>query len=431
MAIFSSTQHLLPWSRSSALMGATCVFGLTLAGLLAGCGGSGGDQPVPTQINNTNNTQNTARRRGIRGRILAPNGTTPIEGALVYAPVNQTRAAASSRQAPPEPVIAQAVTDALGNFQIDAIPGGEVVIKVIKGQWRYQFIAPDAGGDVTEIPPALTILPSNPQSGGARIAVVLGSFDHMEDILAKLGMGTVDANGSLQRGTETFDLYPDPGPLFSDPARLAQYDIVFVNCGADESPLESDAAKNNIRNYVNAGGILYATDLAYDYVEQVFPDGADFLGSETTPPGQPEQPGDAERGQSGITSDAAVLEARLKNWLAARNLLNPDQTLHIQGFAGGWAVIDIAPPGTTVWVQGPVDFSRSRLAGTPHQHGSLSAPPSGRQEPVRPVKPLTITFPFGQGKVLYSSYHTVHGEGGDPLAMSPQEQVLSFLVFEL
>ena len=59
----------------------------------------------------------------------------------------------------------------------------------------------------------------------------------------------------------------------------------------------------------------------------------------------------------------------------------------------------------TVWTRGPVSWSSG--SGT---------------------KPLTMTFPSGAGKVLYSSYHTA---GASHPYMLPQERILQYLIFEI
>jgi len=79
------------------------------------------------------------------------------------------------------------------------------------------------------------------------MAVVTGDYDRMEDILAKLGFGSLNSWGQLELGTETFDLYDgnyslpnasyrDFPDIFNDndgdsKPDIYNYDIVFINCG--------------------------------------------------------------------------------------------------------------------------------------------------------------------------------------------------------
>lgn len=343
----------------------------------------------------------------IQGTVYAPNGETPIAGARVWVPGAGTQARLT--------IAAETTTDALGRFTLQNLPAGAVTVNVTKGQWATSFTATVVADQVTNVPAADTTMPSA-GAGAVRIAVFKGSFDHMENVLAKLGFGEVDEWGMLVPDTETFDVYDSSElpAVFADLAQLQQYDLIFVNCGADEEPLWTNLATTvaNVRAYVEGGGRLYATDLAYDYVEQAFPEAIDFLDSDTTPPNEPEELGVAESGSSDIEVDAEVLDANLHSWLTGRGAIQDDSTVHIKGFAAGWAVINAAGPGTKIWVQGPVTYGWSAM--TPEVH------------------PLTVTFEAGDGLVLYTSYHTADDYSGTtPTELLPQEQVLAYLAFEL
>ncbi len=384
---------------------------------------------------------NPVQRGTVEGVVYAPDGTTVIAGALVYVPVNQTRETKVSRQAgtPPEQSYTSTTSGPDGRFRLSDVPSGPVLIRFLKGAFSLARVVSVTAGQTTALAKADTTFPAT-GTGAARLAVVTGSFDRIENVLAKLGLGTTDEFGSLQFGTQKFDIYngggnsPEGAPtargLLEDPARLAQYNIVFINCGADEEPLDSQQVRANLRNYVSNGGSLYVTDLAYDYVEQIFPGAIDFLGSDNTPADQPEQQGVAELGEGGAT-DASVLDATMQAWLGSRNALTAGGAVHIDGLIGGFAVMNqlLAPNGKE-WIRGPVSFSepgRSAAAGSGgHSHQQR---PTSRASRAQGIKPLTVTFPFGAGRVLYTSYHTVEADkGGDLL---PQEQVLAYLMFEL
>lgn len=279
-------------------------------------------------------------------------------------------------------------------------------------------------------------------------------------MLAKVGFGELvtDKNsfdyGTLELGTETFDLYdgyeslpeeyPDMGALFEDmdgdgKADINNYDIVFINCGASPEyifPKQSQKGKlshrqfhnmhthskevlarnqvSTIRDYVENGGTLYITDLSYNYAEQVFPAYIDFLGDPDTPADEPEQMGIADQGKSDITVRGDILENQLKDWLSvvkcgSDSCLNEEnQTVKIRGFAPAWAVMNGAHEGsgTRLWVEGAVEWVEGG-SGT---------------------KPLTASFSVGSGKVIYSSYHTIEDE--HTTEFHPQERILQYLVFE-
>ena len=135
------------------------------------------------------------------------------------------------------------------------------------------------------------------------------------------------------------------------------------------------------------------------------------LGAKTA---TPETPDLAKVGSGDITTDVTV-DAALKTWLQGipcrdGNCVQPNGTVHIDGFLGGWVVMHGAHPGKAssvkTWASGNVSWGDSGAG----------------------VKPLTVTFPVGAGKVLYTSYHT---EPSPEAGFLPQERILQYLVFEL
>ena len=272
-------------------------------------------------------------------------------------------------------------------------------------------------------------LPKEAAEGAPRIAVVTGAFDRMEVILAKLGLATIDA-GEIDYATAAFTMFDgnqfgefdDVTDLFAiNPAtnmpRIAEFDIVFVNCGADTMLFESDENLATLRTYVQNGGVLYATDWAYDFVEQSIPEYLRFAGESDANPAQPHGLGEAQIGLSDITISATVRDPLLAAWLDGVTC-NGDEacrggngSLHIEGFLGGWAVMEGA---------------HSALASVVSAHVSGIVPDVG---PPDQERPLSVAFPFGEGQVIYSSYHTVH-EGESSTSFYPQERVLQYLVFE-
>ena len=268
------------------------------------------------------------------------------------------------------------------------------------------------------------------------MAVVTGHYDRMQNVLAKLGFGEIDSFGNLVLGTEKFDLYdgdgsldssyPDFDTIFNDgdgdsKPDIHNYDIVFINCETSYENLLSDSSRVQIlREYVRNGGRLYVTDRSYDFIERVFPEFIDFYLSDYTPEADPETMNAAQQGNGGITTEADVKDNMLKEWLKVVSCVdtmdNPVECVNpstgkvqIGGFASDWAVMN--GPHTSkasevkIWVEGPVEF------GYPIDSG---------------IKPLTASFPFGSGKVLFTSYHT---EAANITGLLPQERILQYLVF--
>lgn len=462
MEIFITKNYLKKTARNFKMKTMYKKFIAIFAGLIimAGCGkdSTTGPDDGPEDFTGTST---------ITGKVVAPDGSTPISGATVYVPngspktiipqvsvSGQTGSLQAACTEPPEAASAKTCTEADGSFQFDVpIESGKVTLKVKKGVFTFSATL-DVSGPTASV--GNVQMPDDTDALSAKIAVVTGAYDRMQDILAKLGFGELDAIGQLELGTEQFDLYngdfslpesyPEYVELFEDrdgdgEPDMNNYDIVFFNCGADEFPLEESNLKqaghqhgkrktggsstlldqadiDALRAYVENGGTLYVTDLAYDYVEQAFPEFIDYHGSDTTAAADPEPLNLAEVGEDGITTEATILDSDLRSWMEAvsceaGSCLNGDGTVHVAGFLSGWAVIDGQESGSTV------NFSVK---------GTVSWYHAGTFNLTSGAKVLTAEFPAGSGKVIYSSYHTVE-EDPSP-GWKPQERILQYLVFE-
>lgn len=371
----------------------------------------------------------------ITGKLLAPDSTTPISNALVYVPdstIATIKTQALACGTPPNANWAATCTGPDGSFSFQAETSlNSIKLVFKKGSFETETSINIQNGQANV---GNVKLQNDPTKGAPKMAVVTGSYDQIQNVLAKLGFGEVQ-NGGLKLGTEKFDLYdgddsletsdPSIQALFEDgsdagtEADIFNYDIVFFNCGTEELLTPQDTAL--LREYVQKGGKIYASDLAYDYVEQSFPEYIDFYGSDHIEETAPEEIGMAQVGNSDITSEATV-DAGLKAWLQSvtcrnGNCVNPDGKVHIEGFAGGWAIINQAHTAkkadVKVWATGNVTW----MDTSGDEVVNMSA-----------VKPLTVTFPFGTGKVLYTSYHS---EPGVEAGLIAQERILQYLVFEL
>ena len=381
----------------------------------------------------------------IGGVLLAPDGSTPIAGATVYVPVSaksikklNSDLFAADCSEPDEAYIVYTCTDYDGSFELNVaqIEGSSFTLRIAKGSFIKDFIIDlnTSGNNLGNL-----ALPSDPGEGAGYFAVVTGSYDRMQDILAKLGMGEIDSYYKLVQGTEKFDLYDGAysfdfdiplfeeifatDPLIGNP-KIESYDMVFINCGNNyEYEILADADKISIlRQYVNNGGKLYITDQSYDFVEQVFPEYIDFYGNDEVSETTAEEMDIAQIGDDGITSNATINDNQLLSWLKTiscegGSCLNSDNTVHIAGFLSGWTLINGAHPAKSsevkIWITGPVSWYDWYL-----EDGEGSG-----------LKPLTVSFSFGLGKVLYTSYHTE--EENPSSGFWSQERILQYLVFEL
>jgi len=377
--------------------------------------------------------------------LTTPNGVDPVSGATVWIPASSSISAAEVQiirnsltdsegetcDEPTETASDSECTNAAGQATLTCSGTGSTTVKYLKGSFSGSTTI-SCGAAPATAPVATTSI---------NMAVVTGEFDRMQDVLAKLGFGTVTSLGRLELGTQTFTLYDGDDTLSDtdydnwadvmlDTTKLALHDIIFINCDefvlGDELDTDTSTKIANLRSYVLAGGKLYVTDLSYDYVEQAFPEFVNFKdgGSGTSA----ETAGAAEDGSNSFFDENATVEvAALGTWLDGRTVntgnnetdcstttvngttgaRNTDGSIFIGDFLSGWAMMDGAEAGATIttWITGTDVDSQDR--------------------------PLTVTFDAGSsgGRVLYSSYHT--SESCPTTGFWPQERVLQYLVFEL
>lgn len=227
----------------------------------------------------------------------------------------------------------------------------------------------------------------------------------------------------LFEGTDFFGGGSPAQELLENRVMLMQYDIVFMNCGADiADPLDTDMVlddprvRENLRAFVDGGGRFFATDRAYDAVEAFAPAYVDFMGGANGLTASREPRAAAEVGIGEERATGRVLDTQLRDWLGEIGALQGVDMIPIQGFLSDWAVIDEtnAMGGAKVWIEGEV----------PWYEGAAMTERRG-------VQPLTVTFEIGCGRTLFSSYHTVEGFEGGGSRLTPQEDVLAYLVLEI
>ncbi len=329
----------------------------------------------------------------LRGVVYLPDGSTPVPEAVIFSKKTGKKTK----------------TDAKGFFELSTTLPDVLVVR--KGIFSEEFRVEK---DRVEL-----VLPSR-QEGRPKVAVITGSYDKLEGILSRMGIkfSLYDGNNSLDN-----EKFPNADALFTDgngdgKPEIFNYDFLVINCGTSYEIefLYDEEAKATLREFVERGGRLLVTDTSYDFVEQVFPEYIDFLGSEDTPPNEPEIMDAAEEGKGGIVVKGVVREPLLKDWLSTVPCYEggkPVECIHrgkvrINGFVNGWAVIDGVHRGmenkVKVLVEGEVQWSGGKG-----------------------VKPLTVLFEAGRGKVIFSSYHT---KPHAPDTLPPQERILQYLLLQ-
>jgi hypothetical protein len=204
------------------------------------------------------------------------------------------------------PILASATSDATGAWTISGnVPVGAEFLLVTKvGKFRRASrvtVPANAACESTTLSTAVannpTRLPRDLDDGLAvnipRIAVSTGQIDAMECVFEKIGIAhdQFDNFGGVARihlyrggnntaaGARIDDSTPRESALYDTIGRMEQYDLIVADCeGQTFSANPPAGQRNNIRNYVNRGGRLFASHLSYSFLNGngtgVYPDGA-------------------------------------------------------------------------------------------------------------------------------------------------------------
>lgn len=186
----------------------------------------------------------------IQGRLCGIRGNGPVEGATVYVQTATGRV--------------QTTTDANGDWVLTCVPAGNHSVRAEFGSWSVTLNANVTPNTVTTFPGQQCLEPDS-----ARVAVVYGEWDQIEDILDGLQV------------PYTFYSQGQASQLVGSAAEMAMYDIIFFNCGWEESAGLSGPGRANIASFVMNGGTVYASDWAYDLIEVSWPTFVDFDGDDT------------------------------------------------------------------------------------------------------------------------------------------------------
>jgi hypothetical protein len=365
----------------------------------------------------------------LEGTVYAPNMEIPISGALVYMTNDPVEGV------PDEVYCLECVqvacdefftfTEADGTFQLDAVAGAGQKLVVQKGQF-LRVVDFEVSEGTNTVPPDQSNLPGvwNPDAGMwiPRVAVYDTSPDMVGNVLAKFGMGEVDANGLLVPGTEQFDLVlasSDQGVFMDDLAGISAYHIIFVPCAATKywinAPTVPATRAQNIQDYVAAGGKWYITDHSNEYIKEPFPAYQDFH-NPTAPDLQPPYDIDAEVIDPDMLAWLDALPDPLKNIGGGNATLLTLPIINTRlNYSGIDAIHDVIVQddegedvnvGHYTWVEGPCSSCSDSTV----------------------IRPMAVTGQYGCGRMMYSTFEnssTAHA------GLNPQELVLLYMILEI
>ena len=320
------------------------------------------DDPEDTNPPDGEDTQVPTEDTGnIHGRICAPSGNSYVVGADVWVDLPGGGQIATT-------------TDGDGYFTLTNVPEGEHTVYVATGSFSTEFLVLVEADQTTELAEEECL------DSDINIAVVSGDYDKVEAIISRLGLDYDLYNGTYFGGS-------DHVALLRNPALLADYDIIFFNCGMNDAwvPHKAEVIQN-LRDFANNGGSIYASDWAYFIFESAFPSLVTFVGQDNVQ-------GSAAVGVDGYYS-VEVLDSALQALLGSG-------TANINYDLPSWVVPD-KPGDADVLIRGRVSYY------------------SGFSLENRRV-PLVLK----DGNLLYTSFHN---EAQTTLDM---DQILEAVILEL
>jgi hypothetical protein len=274
-------------------------------------------------------------------------------------------------------------TDVDGFYRLSGIPAGEVTLSIRKGSFATSAtIRVPAGGtlDLTSGDQKICLSRSS-----ARIAVLTGAFDRVERILDQLGLAYTTYSG-------IDSTVPTGLGLLTDPAELARYDLLLVNCGVNywstihNNPLRWQQIVANLQEFVRSGGSLYASDWAFKAIEDPFPSFIDFNGIDS-------EAANVNSGFAPQTVTAEVLDVGLRHFLGAETLSISFPNQYPNAMSNNWALMVGVGPETTALLEADV-------------HQCLRIDSCYDEGPLHAKAPLLVWFrPYRSGRVLFTSFH--------------------------
>ncbi len=387
------------------------------------------------------------------GTLFAPNGLDPVPNATVYVPQGQLVPFSDSVACDlcgGGGTLAGAVTSTTtrydGGFTLPGVPVGDKIPLVIElGRFRRVVTVTVQKCQQNLVPKDPNVfgvrLPGkdgdlSPDDHVPRIAVATGDYDQIECVLGRMGLSQLDLYNDRDPGTTLPATIGELDALLNDIVKLKKYNILMINC--TQAQFETSLAKpgviKNLEDYVASGGRLYATDWAYDMINQV-PGFAPFLcfvpggvDGPSPPPmcaGTPGVPREAHSTTAWSTG-AIVHDPTLLKWLSIfpGTLVN-NQVAVAYNFVVVNHVGDAMSHPTTTWVDGD------------------ATDPGALPQLGKGVRPMTVTFDYKQcGRVHYSTYNTEPNATvldtatyrfptcNNRTTFNPQERLLEYLIFE-
>ena len=373
----------------------------------------------------------------ITGTVYAPNGTDPLPNVTVYIPNDVVQPFAPGVScpvvgAPPSgsPLVGTE-TDVNGNFTLINVPvGSNIPLVIVSGRWRRQLVVPSITACTTNaMPPTFAVMPQNQAQGDIpKIAIATGQVDQVECVLRKMGIDQAEFTdptgsgrinlytGTAASGSAIDATTPTQASLMENAAILNSYDVLMLPCqGTPTGDVVAGALGTqelaNFVNFANMGGRVYSSHYSYAWMFQ-------------NPP-----------------FNSVV------NWTVNAGTFNDGPATVNTSFSGGQTL--------QTWLQNltpSIPPGQMQLNTLKHDLNGVIAPTQSwltlntTGNPVMqfvfdtPIATLTNPTPNQCGRVLYNEYHVENGSSSPAQlfptecttgAMTPQEKLLEYMLFEL
>jgi hypothetical protein len=394
---------------SLALLAFAPGCGSDSSGLANGPGDAGGGIIAADDGGST--TEGPPPVGALLGTVVAPEGTIPIAGALVY--LTKTEPGPSPSGAYCDKCVqltsnAFTYSEPNGTFRLPAYETGTQFLVTQKGQFRRVRRVDVQAGDQPANASDTRLPGRNDAANGdtiPKMKVMQANWDAISNSLRKLGITEYDG----PPGGFTIDRTLD------DAALLSKYHIVFIPCSGSTSSdigdgpacsgiyTPSSSGKRVMKDFIQAGGKLYVTDWSYEYVNQTWPGFIRFKGESNNVIGSACTIGT-------YSGDAVWGDTSLEAWMNAIGERNAQLEKSYVGIDG------------TAPQQGLDEDGRSVLI-TPKVWASTMANGSPRI--------ATVSFQDKCGRVMYSTYHAEGTDNGGSNTLLAQEKALFHILLEV
>ena len=315
--------------------------------------------------------KNQVGELSINGRACDPNFDSWVEGAVVYTHLLERSGRIYKT--------IESISDEDGYWSLEDLPPEDTyTIYVQHGTTLLSKFEVDL-----EVESITLDDPACSPPDEFKAAVVTGDYDKFGKVLKQLGIENYDIiNGKTGSSLVQFlssEVALRQYSVIFFPGGHLEEDIIYDTDGSDEDgvvPTVLDA----LRDFVESGGVIYASDWSYDVVEGAWPDAFTFVGDDSLPD-------DAQIGTE------AEVNASIE--FAPMSALLGYSSVDISFDLDGWPVMESVGPDSYVYLEADVPY---RMGLETYEIKDA---------------PIMAGFDYGEGKVVYSSWRQYSNLSGN------------------